>query len=311
MNNKPTIIKLPIQSFCFGVRNAIKKTNNVLNKEDTIKPLSMLGEVVHNKYVSEYFENQGITVYKEGTRLEMLDNIDKGTVIITAHGVSDQVKNKINSLGLSSIDTTCPFVSNSIMLIKKYLRLDYTIIYIGSKNHPESETAVSFGNKVILISSIDEAKNLDINTNKLIVTNQTTMSMYDIQAIINCLKSKYPHLETMEKVCSASIERQRMVMETAKQHQNDPTAAFIVIGDKFSHNTKKLADIISEYNDNVYLAESIGDVPLKKVKQYETIYLASGTSTPNCIIEEIYNVLNSDLDQEQYISKLNIDEYVK
>ena len=311
MNNKPTIIKLPIQSFCFGVRNAIKKTNNVLNKEDTIKPLSMLGEVVHNKYVSEYFENQGITVYKEGTRLEMLDNIDKGTVIITAHGVSDQVKNKINSLGLSSIDTTCPFVSNSIMLIKKYLRLDYTIIYIGSKNHPESETAVSFGNKVILISSIDEAKNLDINTNKLIVTNQTTMSMYDIQAIINCLKSKYPHLETMEKVCSASIERQRMVMETAKQHQNDPTTAFIVIGDKFSHNTKKLADIISEYNDNVYLAESIGDVPLKKVKQYETIYLASGTSTPNCIIEEIYNVLNSDLDQEQYISKLNIDEYVK
>lgn len=311
MNNKPTIIKLPIQSFCFGVRNAIKKTNNVLNKEDTIKPLSMLGEVVHNKYVSKYFENQGITVYKEGTRLEMLDNIDKGTVIITAHGVSDQVKNKINSLGLSSIDTTCPFVSNSIMLIKKYLCLDYTIIYIGSKNHPESETAVSFGNKVILISSIDEAKNLDINTNKLIVTNQTTMSMYDIQDIINCLKSKYPHLETMEKVCSASIERQRMVMETAKQHQNDPTTAFIVIGDKFSHNTKKLADIISEYNDNVYLAESISDVPLKKVKQYETIYLASGTSTPNCIIEEIYNVLNSDLDQEQYISKLNIDEYVK
>lgn len=311
MNNKPTIIKFPIQSFCFGVRNAIKKTNNVLNNEDTIKPLSMLGEVVHNKYVSEYFENQGITVYKEGTRLEMLDNIDKGTVIITAHGVSDQVKNKINSLGLSSIDTTCPFVSNSIMLIKKYLRLDYTIIYIGSKNHPESETAVSFGNKVILISSIDEAKNLDINTNKLIVTNQTTMSMYDIQDIINCLKSKYPHLETMEKVCSASIERQRMVMETAKQHQNDPTTAFIVIGDKFSHNTKKLADIISEYNDNVYLAESISDVPLKKVKQYETIYLASGTSTPNCIIEEIYNVLNSDLDQEQYISKLNIDEYVK
>ena len=311
MNNKPTIIKLPIQSFCFGVRNAIKKTNNVLNNEDTVKPLSMLGEVVHNKYVSEYFENQGITVYKEGTRLEMLDNIDKGTVIITAHGVSDQVKNKINSLGLSSIDTTCPFVSNSIMLIKKYLRLDYTIIYIGSKNHPESETAVSFGNKVILISSIDEAKNLDINTNKLIVTNQTTMSMYDIQDIINCLKSKYPHLETMEKVCSASIERQRMVMETAKQHQNDPTTAFIVIGDKFSHNAKKLADIISEYNDNVYLAESINDVPLKKVKQYETIYLASGTSTPNCIIEEIYNVLNSDLDQEQYISKLNIDEYVK
>ena len=311
MNNKPIIIKLPIQSFCFGVRNAIKKTNNVLNEETFVKPLSMLGEVVHNKYVSEYFENQGITVYKEGTRLEMLNNINEGTVIITAHGVSDQVKDKINSLGLSIVDTTCPFVSNSIKLIKKYLNLDYTIIYIGSKNHPESETAVSFGEKVILISSIDEAKNLNIDTDKLIVTNQTTMSMYDIQDIIDCLKSKYPHLEAMEKVCSASIERQQMVMETAKQHQNNPTSAFIVIGDKFSHNTKKLADIISEYNSNVYLVESISDVPLKKVKQYETIYLASGTSTPNCIIEEIYTILNSDIDEEQYLSKLNIDDYVK
>lgn len=311
MNNKPTIIKLPIQSFCFGVRNAIKKTNNVLNEETSVKPLSMLGEVVHNKYVSEYFENQGITVYKEGTRLEMLNNINEGTVIITAHGVSDQVKDKINYLGLSSIDTTCPFVSNSIKLIKKYLNLDYTIIYIGSKNHPESETAVSFGEKVILISSIDEAKSLNIDTDKLIVTNQTTMSMYDIQDIIDCLKSKYPHLEAMEKVCSASIERQKMVMETAKQHQNNPTTAFIVIGDKFSHNTKKLADIISEYNSNVYLVESISDVLLKKVKQYETIYLASGTSTPNCIIEEIYTILNSDIDEEQYLSKLNIDDYVK
>jgi 4-hydroxy-3-methylbut-2-enyl diphosphate reductase len=311
MNNKPTIIKLPIQSFCFGVRNAIKKTNNVLNEKTSVKPLSMLGEVVHNKYVSEYFENQGITVYKEGTRLEMLNNINEGTVIITAHGVSDQVKDKINSLGLSIVDTTCPFVSNSIKLIKKYLNLDYTIIYIGSKNHPESETAVSFGEKVILISSIDEAKNLNIDTDKLIVTNQTTMSMYDIQDIIDCLKSKYPHLEAMEKVCSASIERQKMVMETAKQHQNNPTTAFIVIGDKFSHNTKKLADIISEYNSNVYLVESISDVLLKKVKQYETIYLASGTSTPNCIIEEIYTILNSDIDEEQYLSKLNIDDYVK
>ena len=136
MNNKPIIIKLPIQSFCFGVRNAIKKTNNVLNEKTSVKPLSMLGEVVHNKYVSEYFENQGITVYKEGTRLEMLNNINEGTVIITAHGVSDQVKDKITSLGLSIVDTTCPFVSNSIKLIKKYLNLDYTIIYIGSINLP-------------------------------------------------------------------------------------------------------------------------------------------------------------------------------
>lgn len=309
MNNKPIVIKLPIQSFCFGVRNAIKKTNNILNQKDTIKPLSMLGEVVHNKYVSEYFEQNGITVYKEGTRLEMLNNVKSGTVIITAHGVSDQVKNKINDLGLSTVDTTCPFVSNSIKLIKKYLGLDYTIIYIGSKNHPESETATSFGEKVILISSLEDAKNLEISSDKIIITNQTTMSMYDIQDIVTYLKTKYPHLETMEKVCSASMERQKMVMDVALNHKDDPATAFVVIGDKYSHNTKKLADIIKEHNSNVYLVETISDLPIKEIKKFNTVYLASGTSTPNAIIEEIYNVLTTDIDY--YQSQLTIDEYVK
>lgn len=39
-----------------------------------------------------------------------------------------------------------------------------------------------------------------------------------------------------------------------------------MIGDKLSHNTKKLADIIAEYSTNVYLVESITDVPNKSIK---------------------------------------------
>ena len=39
------------------------------------------------------------------------------------------------------------------------------------------------------------------------------MSQYDIADIIEYLKNKYPHLETMEKVCSASMERQKMVKD--------------------------------------------------------------------------------------------------
>lgn len=309
MNNKPNIIKLPIQSFCFGVRNAIKKVNNLLEQDNINKPIYMLGDIVHNKHVSDYFESKGIIIYKEGTRLQMLDNINSGTIIITAHGVSDHVKEKITDLNLPYIDTTCPFVSNSIKLIKKYLSLDYTIIYIGSKNHPESETATSYSNKVILISSIEEAKLLNINSKKLIVTNQTTMSQYDILDIVTFLKNKYPHLETMEKVCSASLERQKMVKDVAVTHQHDNTTAFLVIGDKSSHNTKKLADIINVYNKNVFLVETINDISIKDIKKFNTIYLVSGTSTPRCIIDEIYDILNCDIDN--YESKLSLDEYVK
>ena len=275
MNNKPNIIKLPIQSFCFGVRNAIKKVNILLEQENIDKPIYMLGDIVHNKYVSEYFKAKDIIVCKENTRLEMLSSINSGTVIITAHGVSDQVKDKINNLNLPYIDTTCPFVSNSIKLIKKYLSLGYTIIYIGSKNHPESETATSYGENVILISSLEDAKNIDVHSDKLIITNQTTMSQYDIADIVEYLKNKYPHLETMEKVCSASMERQKMVKDVVLNHINDNNTSFLVIGDKGSHNTKKLADIIKDYNNNVFLVETINDIEITNIKQYNTIYLVS------------------------------------
>ncbi len=308
---KREIIKLPLQSFCFGVKNAIEETNRILSNPNTSKPIHMLGEIVHNKYISSYFEENGIIVHKVGTRLEMLEKIDNGSVIFTAHGVSPKVYELAKNKNLTTFNTTCPFVKNSIKLIQKYLADDYLVLYIGSKNHPESETALAISNQVTLITNLDDVHNLNISSEKIVVTNQTTMSIYDIYDIVEALKKKYPHLVIMEKVCNAAKERQEMIQAIAQKHYGDDNTAFIVVGDKKSHNSSKLASIIETYNNNVYFVETIEDLEIQKLNSFSTIYIASGTSTPIAIVDEIYNTLLSNTKENKIKSSLQLDDYIK
>lgn len=308
---KRKIIKLPLQSFCFGVKNAIQETNRILSNPNINKPIHMLGEIVHNKYISAYFENKGIIVHKTGTRLEMLKNINEGSVIFTAHGVSPEVMELAKEKQLTTFNTTCPFVKNSVKLIQKYLNDDYIILYIGSKKHPESETALSISKNVILIENVDDVKKLNISNNKIVVTNQTTMSIYDIYEIVESIKEKYPHFIIMEKVCNAAKERQEMINEVASKHKDDNTTAFIVVGDKKSHNSSRMADIIKTYNNNVYFIETIDDLEIQKLNIFDTIYLTSGTSTPIAIVNEIYDVLISNTENNKIKSTLKLENYIE
>ena len=305
------IIKLPLQSFCFGVKNAVEETKRILSSNNINKPIHMLGEIVHNKYISSYFEKQGIIVHKTGTRLKMLEEITEGSVIFTAHGVSPKVIEKAKEKNLTTFNTTCPFVKNSIKLIQKYLDDDYLVLYIGSYNHPESETALAISDKVILIENLKDVQNLVLNNKKIVVTNQTTMSIYDIYNIVEELKKKFPHLVIMEKVCNAAKERQEMIYEVAKKHINDNSTAFVVVGDKKSHNSTKLAEIITSYNKNVYFVETIEDLKINELNIFNTIYLASGTSTPIAIVDEIYNILINNPQDIKIKSSLSIEDYIR
>ncbi len=49
--------------------------------------------IVHNKHVTDAFEEDGIISLDGPNRLEILQKVDKGTVIFTAHGVSPEVRN--------------------------------------------------------------------------------------------------------------------------------------------------------------------------------------------------------------------------
>lgn len=89
--------------------------------------------IVHNKHVTDAFEEDGIITLDGPSRLEILDKIDSGTVIFTAHGVSPEVKQRAKEKGLTTIDATCPDVTKTHDLIEAKKAEGYHVIYIGKK----------------------------------------------------------------------------------------------------------------------------------------------------------------------------------
>ena len=76
-----------------------------------------------------------VSLHLDGeNRLEILEKVETGTVIFTAHGVSPEVRELAKRKGLVSIDATCPDVTVTHDLIEEKTAEGYDIIYIGKKS---------------------------------------------------------------------------------------------------------------------------------------------------------------------------------
>ena len=283
------INKIEPQGYCHGVINAISIANKILEDENTIKPIYFLGSIIHNNHVIKEFEDKGIiTIDEKGkTRLELLDKIDKGTVIFSAHGVSNSVYQKAKEKGLNIIDATCPMVKLVHNKILKYLDLGYECIYIGTPNHPECEGVLGLSDKIHFITNTLDVKNLNIDSSSIYVTNQTTLSIYDIKEIFKELKDKYPNILIDDKICNATTIRQEAM---ANQEKVD---LCIVVGDLKSSNTKKLRDVSIKYaNINTVLCEDLNSLDKSLLNNCKSVSISSGASTPPYLVDEIIEYIN-------------------
>ena len=87
--------------FCFGVANAVNKSKEQLKNK---KNIFCLGELVHNKQVTEELENEGLVF------IEDIEQTHED-VIIRAHGEKEETYIKAKELGINIIDLTCPKVT--------------------------------------------------------------------------------------------------------------------------------------------------------------------------------------------------------
>ncbi len=267
--------------FCQGVNRAIDMALKIKNNN---KKIYSLGSLIHNKeMIKKLNEHNIITLNDKISRLEMLDNIDNGIVIITAHGVSPDVLEKAKSKNLEIIDATCPYVTMTHSNIEKYLNDGYDVYYIGTKGHPECIGAIGISNKIKLISSLNDIKNIEFK-NKSFIINQTTLSIYDIEEYYNEILKKNPNVVINNTICKATTQRQKAVLEANKV---DLT---IVVGDKLSSNSKKLYELALKKNDAI-LIETIDDILNYDFSNIKSVNITSGASTPEYLTDEIIEFL--------------------
>lgn len=268
------------RGYCKGVVRAIDMARKARNAK---QPVVILGMIVHNQYIVDALEKMGIRTvdHPDRTRLELLDEIEKGTVIITAHGAGEQVFAKAREKGLHVIDASCLDVIKTHDLIRARLRDGFEILYIGKKGHPEAEGAVSIDEeKVHLISGREDFGTLDPNK-RYVITNQTTMSLYDVQDLCDYARQTLAHVTVEKETCAATKVRQ----EAIRHMDRDVDVAFIV-GDPRSNNTRKLASIASDGRE-VHMIGSLDDLDVSVLRGKRKAAVSSGASTPPYLTDQV------------------------
>ncbi|SFL66752.1 4-hydroxy-3-methylbut-2-enyl diphosphate reductase [Salibacterium qingdaonense] len=282
------VIKVAPRGYCYGVVDAMVIAKQAAQSVDLPRPIYILGMIVHNTHVTEAFDEEGIISLDGPNRLEILREVEKGTVIFTAHGVSPEVRELAEEKGLTTVDATCPDVTRTHELITSNRDAGYHVIYIGKKGHPEPEGAVGMGPDIVhLVETKEDIEELEIPTENITITNQTTMSQWDVSDIMNAALERFPTAEINNEICKATQVRQEAVSEQAGDAD-----LMLVVGDPKSNNSNRLAQV-SESNAGTP-ARRIADITelnLAWLQGIETIAVTAGASTPTPITKEVIDFL--------------------
>ena len=283
------VIKITPQGYCNGVKQALQKCVDALNDPTIKRPIYLLGMIIHNKHVCAELEEKGIIILEGENKSALVDEINEGTIIITAHGVENNLKEKIINKGLNLIDATCKIVERVHINIATYLKNGYEIIYLGKNHHPETIGIMNESDKIHLIEKSEELELLDKNK-KYYVTNQTTLSHYDILEIHQTIKENFPNVLVENTVCLATTKRESALI-------NIETDLLVVVGDTKSSNTKKLFVTAVEKSKahQVVFVENAKELLNYIYDDYKIAHVTSGASTPEQITNQVVRFLESDL----------------
>lgn len=278
------VIRVAPRGYCYGVVDAMVLAKQAADNPELPRPIYILGMIVHNQHVVDAFEQAGVITLDGANRLSLLDQIETGTVIFTAHGVSPTVKLRAKERGLHVIDATCPDVTKTHDLIREHVAEGFQVVYVGRKGHPEPEGAVGVApNHVYLVENADDVADLKLDSEKILVTNQTTMSQWDTGALMSLVKDKYPHAVVYNEICMATQTRQQAVADQAKDAD-----LCLVVGDPRSNNSNRLAQVAIEVAGTpAHRIADLTEIQLDWLEGVETVAVTAGASTPTAITKEV------------------------
>lgn len=287
-----TITVSKYAGFCFGVKRAADMIEK--NLDSTDKNVVTLGDLIHNEDYIAYLSSRGVK------RIDDIDCIDASykddsLIFIRAHGALKSTYDKLDSLGVEYVDTTCPFVKKiwDIVIRENEKDSPYFIV-IGNKDHPEIRGICSYicendeVDKFIVVNDVDElSKNVhlipnDVQKRKVVIA-QTTQNINEWKICVKFLEKLYTNLTFFDTICNVTQNRQDDAKELALKSD-----LMVVIGGKNSSNTKKLFDISSELCDTVWIRNS-DDLTSDMMNGKNKIGITAGASTPDRIIQEVIN----------------------
>jgi 4-hydroxy-3-methylbut-2-en-1-yl diphosphate reductase len=274
-----TIFLATPRGFCAGVDRAIAIVERALEKCGA--PIYVRHEVVHNAYVVNNLRHKGAVFVDE------LDEVPVGaTVIFSAHGVSQAVRQDAQARGLTVFDATCPLVTKVHVEVSKMREKGLEIIMIGHRGHPEVEGTMGQGQAGMhLVETPDDLKDLEVSDpDKLAYVTQTTLSVDDAARVVSALKARFPNIVGPKKddICYATQNRQDAVKKLAKTCD-----VVIIVGSPNSSNSNRLREVAEHLGVPAYLVDGATDIEPSWLVNKQRIGISAGASAPEILVEEV------------------------
>lgn len=269
--------------FCMGVRRAV---DLAIESANTLKrPIYTFGPLIHNPQVLEMLEKKGVSIMKE------IPEKAEGTVIIRAHGVPPEIKEKLEAAGLDVIDATCPRVIKVQSIIRKHAQQGFNVIITGDKDHPEVIGLLGYaGDKGRVVENMDELQSLPEFDNAIIVA-QTTQNTSFYMEVKEWASRTRPNYKVFDTICDSTEKRQAEIQDTAKS-----VDAVVVVGGKNSGNTQRLAEVARDSGAMAFHVETEAELDMNELSKAKNICITAGASTPNWIIRNVYQSIENAVD---------------
>jgi 4-hydroxy-3-methylbut-2-en-1-yl diphosphate reductase len=272
------VVRITPRGYCHGVVEAIRIAKRVGSERAEGEQVTMLGYLVHNEHVTRELEEHGVALVDAPDRMKGLEQIESGTVVFTAHGISPQVVAEAKRRGLNVVDATCSDVTRTHDLVRRLTGEGYHVVYIGKRGHPEPAGALGVApDATTLVERIEEVDGLEFPPGtRLAVTCQTTLSMWDTKAIIDRLVERFPDIAVHNEICLATQQRQEAAVVAATD-----VDCVVVVGSSRSSNSLRLVQVVEERAGKpAFLVDTAADVRPEWFSGMRKIGVTAGASTP-------------------------------
>ncbi len=271
--------------YCAWVERAIGMLDDILKMYPEEKTIYVNHEIVHNKFIVEYFERKWV-VFSDN-----LDEIPTGSIMVfSAHWVAPSFVQKARDKWLRCVDASCPLVIKVHNEAKKFISEGYKIIYIGKKNHQEAiGVADNDLENIYVVGNKQEADALNFwRGQKLALLNQTTLSVDDTKELIEYICKKYPDIQLpgFSDICYATTNRQEAVKEITKL-----VDGLIIIGSENSSNSQKLKLIWDKLWIPSILIDNKDQLNADFLDGKDKIWISSGASAPDELVQGLITYL--------------------
>lgn len=273
------------RGFCAGVDRAIEIVERALELHGA--PIYVRHEVVHNRFVVEDLRRKGAVFVEE------LDDVPEGaTVIFSAHGVSQGVRQQAEERNLRVFDATCPLVTKVHVEVSRTAEAGREIVMIGHAGHPEVEGTMGQVNQgIYLVETAADVEKLAVrDPDHLAYVTQTTLSVDDARSIIDALRARFPKILAPKKddICYATQNRQDAVKQLAQQCD-----VVIVVGSPNSSNSNRLREVAANHGVPAYMIDQAEELEPSWIEGKQRIGLTAGASAPENLVIAVIDQLKA------------------